>query len=217
MTPGSTASGRVRASRGVPRPSPASSALRTAFNGASSGVNAAAPNGCGGPPRVFESPVVSAWVAVVNANQATSDHATGRQCRDSGFPSETAAAPGDPRRRPAPGWMSQRVGMARQTAGGCQDRALSRTSIEQHVTGPTSSVPAARCMAWRPTPPMRNSRQNGLHSDLEWRLLVPSWAGGSRVSARNRGHCRPGTGAASRNCQPATGATMSSMNRVRTH
>ena len=37
-----------------------------------------------------------------------------------------------------------------------------------------------------------------------------------RLSARNRGHCRPGTGAASRECQPATGATMSSMNRVRT-
>jgi hypothetical protein len=36
------------------------------------------------------------------------------------------------------------------------------------------------------------------------------------VSARNRGHCRPGTGAASRNCQPAAGATVSSMNRVRT-
>jgi hypothetical protein len=36
------------------------------------------------------------------------------------------------------------------------------------------------------------------------------------VSARYRGHCRPGTGAASRKCQPATGATVSSMNRVRT-
>src|SRR5262249_2816065 len=36
------------------------------------------------------------------------------------------------------------------------------------------------------------------------------------VSARNRGHRRPGTGAGSRNCQPGTGATMSSMNRSRT-
>ncbi|MBD0324343.1 MAG: site-specific integrase [Aldersonia sp.] len=31
-----------------------------------------------------------------------------------------------------------------------------------------------------------------------------------------RGHCRPGTGAASPKCQPATGATLSTMNRVRT-
>ena len=31
-----------------------------------------------------------------------------------------------------------------------------------------------------------------------------------------RGHCRPGTDAASRKCQPATGATLSTMNRVRT-
>jgi hypothetical protein len=34
-----------------------------------------------------------------------------------------------------------------------------------------------------------------------------------QVSARNRGHCHPGTGAASPKCQPATGATMSTMNR----
>jgi hypothetical protein len=37
------------------------------------------------------------------------------------------------------------------------------------------------------------------------------------VSGRNRGHRHPGTGAASQKCQPATGATVSSMNRVRTH
>ena len=37
-----------------------------------------------------------------------------------------------------------------------------------------------------------------------------------RVSGTYRGHCRPGTGAASRNCQPATEATVSTMNRVRT-
>ena len=30
------------------------------------------------------------------------------------------------------------------------------------------------------------------------------------------GQCRPGTGAASQNCQVGTGATVSSMNRVRT-
>jgi len=36
------------------------------------------------------------------------------------------------------------------------------------------------------------------------------------VSPRNRGHCRPGTGAASRNGQTTTGATLSIMNRVRT-
>jgi hypothetical protein len=33
------------------------------------------------------------------------------------------------------------------------------------------------------------------------------------VSARYRGHCHPGTGAASEKCHPATGATMSTMNR----
>ena len=38
-----------------------------------------------------------------------------------------------------------------------------------------------------------------------------------QVSPRYRGHCRPGTGAASRNCQPGTGVTVSSMNRVRTN
>jgi hypothetical protein len=36
------------------------------------------------------------------------------------------------------------------------------------------------------------------------------------VSATNRGHGRPGTGAASRKCQPATGDTMPTMNRGRT-
>jgi hypothetical protein len=40
--------------------------------------------------------------------------------------------------------------------------------------------------------------------------------GGPRLSATNRGQCRPGTEAASRNCQPTTGATVSIMNRVRT-
>jgi hypothetical protein len=39
---------------------------------------------------------------------------------------------------------------------------------------------------------------------------------GSRMSARNRGHCRPPTGAASPNCQPTTEATLSIMNRGRT-
>jgi transposase len=37
-----------------------------------------------------------------------------------------------------------------------------------------------------------------------------------RVSASYRGQCRPGTGAASQNCQAAPGATVSTMNRVRT-
>ena len=37
------------------------------------------------------------------------------------------------------------------------------------------------------------------------------------MSATNRGQCRPSTGAASEKCHPATGATVSSMNRVRTH
>ena len=36
----------------------------------------------------------------------------------------------------------------------------------------------------------------------------------SQVSPRNRSHCRPGTGAASEKCQPATGATVSIMNGV---
>ncbi len=36
------------------------------------------------------------------------------------------------------------------------------------------------------------------------------------VSPRYRSHCRPGTGAASEKCQPATGATVSTMNRSRT-
>jgi hypothetical protein len=40
--------------------------------------------------------------------------------------------------------------------------------------------------------------------------------GGSSVSARYRGQCHPGTGAASRKCQLGTGATVSIMNRVRT-
>ena len=35
----------------------------------------------------------------------------------------------------------------------------------------------------------------------------------AKVSGRNRSHCRPGTGPASRKCQPATGATVSRMNR----
>ncbi len=38
----------------------------------------------------------------------------------------------------------------------------------------------------------------------------------AQVSGRYRGHCRPGTGAASPKCQPGTGVTVSSMNRVRT-
>lgn len=33
------------------------------------------------------------------------------------------------------------------------------------------------------------------------------------VSPTYRGHCRPGTGAASPKCHPATGATLSTMNR----
>jgi hypothetical protein len=36
------------------------------------------------------------------------------------------------------------------------------------------------------------------------------------VSPRYRSHCRPGTEAASEMCQPATGATVSTMNRSRT-
>ena len=36
------------------------------------------------------------------------------------------------------------------------------------------------------------------------------------VSPRYRSQCRPGTGVASEKCQPATGATVSTMNRSRT-
>ena len=36
----------------------------------------------------------------------------------------------------------------------------------------------------------------------------------ARVSTRYRSHCRPPTGTASKNCQPATGATVSIMNRT---
>jgi hypothetical protein len=36
------------------------------------------------------------------------------------------------------------------------------------------------------------------------------------VSASYRGQCRPGTGAASGKCQAGAGATVSTMNRVRT-
>src|SRR5262249_55246055 len=45
----------------------------------------------------------------------------------------------------------------------------------------------------------------------EWWTLTPS-----KLSPRYRGQCRPGTGVASPNCQAGTGATVSSMNRVRT-
>ena len=36
------------------------------------------------------------------------------------------------------------------------------------------------------------------------------------LSARSRGHRRPPTGGTSQNCQPTTGATLSTMNRDRT-
>jgi hypothetical protein len=38
----------------------------------------------------------------------------------------------------------------------------------------------------------------------------------SRVSPSYWSHCRPRTGAASENCRPVTGATVSTMNRSRT-
>lgn len=39
----------------------------------------------------------------------------------------------------------------------------------------------------------------------------------ARVSGRSRSHCRPGAGAASGKCQAGAGATVSMMNRARTH
>jgi hypothetical protein len=44
----------------------------------------------------------------------------------------------------------------------------------------------------------------------------PRDEGGPSVSPSTRSHCRPGTGTASENCQPATGVTVSTMNRTLT-